>query len=131
MERGMLINGMRHLSPTESLEAIKEGAILVDLRNEDLVNMKAFAVEGIIYCPYRDFEKNYSVIPADKTVILADSVGLRSKECVQVLLDHGYTLVANMAGGIMDWEKDGLPLDRDRKKDLNGPCMCMLRPGKH
>jgi len=128
--RGMLINGMRHLSPTETVEAIKEGAILVDVRPEPLVNIKAFAVEGIIYCSYQDFEENINIIPSDKPVILADAAGLRSKECVKILLERGYTLVANMAGGIMDWERDGLPLVKNPGKELNGPCLCMLRPGR-
>jgi rhodanese-related sulfurtransferase len=127
----MIINGMRHLSPKESLEEIKEGAILVDLRNEDLVGMKAFDVENTIHCLYHEFEKHFQDLPTDKDLILADSVGLRSKECVQVLLDHGYTRVANLAGGIMDWERDGLPIIRNRGKELNGPCMCMLKPGRH
>jgi rhodanese-related sulfurtransferase len=131
MKRGMIINGMRHLSPKESLEEIREGAILVDLRNEDLVGMKAFDVENTIHCRYYEFEKHFQDLPTDKDLILADSVGLRSKECVQVLLDHGYTQVANLAGGIMDWERDGLPIIRNRGKELNGPCLCMLKPGRH
>lgn len=128
---GMVINGMRHLSATESVEAIKNGALLVDVRPEPLVNIKAFAVEGIIFCPYFEFEKDHAVIPKDKPVILADAAGLRSKECVKILQDKGYKLVANMAGGIMDWERDGLPVIKNPGKELNGPCLCMLRPGRH
>jgi rhodanese-related sulfurtransferase len=130
-KRGMIINGMRHFSPTETVEAIKEGAILVDVRPEPLVNIKAFAVEGIICCPYHDFEENIKVIPVDKPVILADAAGLRSKECVKILMDRGYTNVANMAGGIMDWERDGFPVVKNPGKEFNGPCVCMLRPGRH
>jgi rhodanese-related sulfurtransferase len=128
---GMVSGGMRHLSATETIEATKEGAILVDVRPEPLVAIKAFAVEGIVYCPYHDFEENWKVIPMDKPVILADAAGLRSKECVKILLDRGYKNVANMAGGIMDWERDGFPVVKNPGKELNGPCLCMLRPGRH
>ena len=128
---GMISGGMRHLSANETVEAIKEGAILVDVRPEPLVAIKAFAVEGIIYCPYFEFEDNLTAIPRDKPVILADAAGLRSRECVKILLDRGYTNVANMAGGIMDWERDGFPVVKNPGKELNGPCLCMLRPGKH
>ena len=128
---GMIISGMRHLSPTETVDAIKAGAILLDVRPEPLVAIKAFAVEGILYCPYFDFEEHLSMIPKNKPVILADAAGLRSKECVKLLMDKGYTNVANMAGGIMDWERDGLPVIKNPGKELNGPCLCMLRPGRH
>jgi hydroxyacylglutathione hydrolase len=126
----MVINGIRHLSPRESLEAIKDGAILVDVRPEVLTWMKTFDVEGIIYCPHIEFVKHFENIPRDKAVILADAVGLRSKECIEILMKNGYRQVANMSGGIMDWEQDGLPLLKDRGRELNGPCLCMLRPKK-
>ena len=128
--RGMVIAGIRHLSPRESLEAIKAGAILVDVRPEALTWMKAFDVEGIIYCPHLEFSKHFNNIPKDKAVILADAVGLRSKECIEILMKNGYRQVANMSGGIMDWEQDGLPIIKDRGRELNGPCLCMLRPKK-
>ena len=128
--RGMVIAGIRYLSPRESLEAIKTGVILVDVRPEALTWMKAFNVEGIIYCPHLEFSKHFNNIPKDKAVILADAVGLRSKECVEILLNNGFMNVASMAGGITDWEQDGLPLIKDKGRELNGPCLCMLRPKK-
>jgi len=128
---GMVSGGMRHLSATEAADAIKQGAILVDVRPEPLVAIKAFAVEGIIFCPYFDFEENLGTIPLDKPVILADAAGLRSKECLQILINKGYTHTANLAGGIMDWERDGFPVIKNPGKELNGPCLCMLRPGRH
>lgn len=130
MKRGMIINGMRHLGPKESLEEIREGAILVDVRPEALTWMKSFDVEGVIYCPHEEFSKHFDLIPKDKPVILADAVGLRSKECVEILMKNGYENVANMAGGITDWEQDGLPLLKNKGRELNGPCLCMLRPPK-
>jgi rhodanese-related sulfurtransferase len=130
-KRGLVSNGMRHLSATEAVETIREGAILVDVRPEPLVAIKAFAVEGMIYCPYFDFEENLGMIPKDKPVILADAAGLRSKECLQILINKGYMQAANLAGGIMDWERDGFPVIKNPGRELNGPCLCMLRPGRH
>jgi 3-mercaptopyruvate sulfurtransferase SseA len=40
---------------------------------------------------------------------------------------HGYDNVANMAGGIVDWERDGLPLTTDINNRLSGSCMCQLK----
>ena len=39
----------------------------------------------------------------------------------------GYDNVANMAGGIVDWERDGLPINTDVNYRLSGSCMCQLK----
>lgn len=44
------------------------------------------------------------------------------------LQEHGYTEVANLNGGIHDWDDAGLPT---RVGDLwTGQCACQLRPRK-
>jgi rhodanese-related sulfurtransferase len=48
-----------------------------------------------------------SELPQEKHLIFADTVGLRSKEAVVLLKDKGFIRIANMAGGIVDWERDG------------------------
>jgi len=42
--------------------------------------------------------------------------------------DKGFKQIANMAGGIVDWEHDGLPLITDISQRLSGSCMCQLKP---
>jgi|GEM_PF-5048609 len=37
---GMCIQGLWFLSPLEALDALQKGALLVDLRSDDLVGMK-------------------------------------------------------------------------------------------
>jgi rhodanese-related sulfurtransferase len=63
----------------------------------------------------------------DQPLIFADAVGLKSRESVLLMIAHGYNNVANMAGGIIDWERDGLPLTTDIKNRLSGSCMCQLK----
>ena len=33
-----------------------------------------------------------------------------------------------MAGGIVDWERDGLPVKTNIEERLSGSCMCQLKP---
>lgn len=66
-------------------------------------------------------------LPKNRPIIVADAVGLRSKEVVIFLIDNGFTIIANLVGGITDWEKDGLPMVVDNKQRLTGSCMCQLR----
>jgi 3-mercaptopyruvate sulfurtransferase SseA len=67
-------------------------------------------------------------LPQDKHLIFADSVGLRSKDAVVLLKNRGFKNIANMAGGIVDWERDGLPIKTEIEERLSGSCMCQLKP---
>jgi rhodanese-related sulfurtransferase len=124
---GNEINGILHLSPKETFELCAKGAILLDVRPEVLAAYKSFDVPDYLYCYHQEIENHYDNLPKDRPIIVADAVGLRSKEVVHFLMEKGYTLIANMAGGITDWEKDELPMIVDNKQRLTGSCMCQLR----
>lgn len=124
---GNQINGILHLSPSEAYNLCKKGAILLDVRLEVMASYKSFDVPEYLYCHHEDISNYFDRLPKDRPIIVADAVGLRSKEVVQFLVEKGFTLVANMAGGITDWEKDNLPMVVDNKQRLTGSCMCQLR----
>lgn len=71
--------------------------------------------------------ETYLQLPKNKTLIFADAVGLRSREAVWFLKEKGIKNIANMAGGLVEWERDGLPLKVDKSEILTGSCMCTLR----
>lgn len=126
--KGMLISGTRHLSPREAYEALKDGAVLVDVRENYLKSFKFFDVPNLIFAPFSTFQDSASDLPKDKPLILADSLGLHSKEAVQFLKDRGFENIANLNGGISEWESCGLPLKKDPSATLSGSCVCRLRP---
>ncbi len=126
----MKINGLVHIAGQEALEAAKDGALFVDLRLPIEVDYKKFAVPEVLYIAEEELEARAGEIPRDRPVIVADSVGLRSKGAVKYLLKQGYTNIVNLNGGILDWERDGLPLIVDQSKQLSGSCTCRLRPRK-
>jgi len=68
------------------------------------------------------------VIANDIAVILADSTGIHSHEAFIILKDAGYGNIANLAGGIVEWERDGLPIKVDYMEQLDGSCTCQLKP---
>ena len=124
---GMTSSGMLHVSPKETYELCLQVAIIVDVREEYMNRFKMFDVEEIIFCPYSILEENYQDFPNDKPLIFADAVGLHSKEAILFLKDKGLENIANMAGGIVEWVRDGLPLKIDKTERLSGSCACMLR----
>jgi rhodanese-related sulfurtransferase len=127
--RGFISSGFFNLTPSEAYkEATVGGAVLVDVREERLTGYKRFDVPVVIYMPKSRMHDDFEYLPDDKPLIIADSVGLRSHEVMEFLLSKGFTNIANLAGGIVDWEKDRLPLKIDLSEQLSGSCVCQLRP---
>jgi len=125
---GIVSCGILNISPRETFELVKKGALIVDVREENLRSFKSFDVPGVFYLPISKLEKEYENLPSDRYMIFADTVGLRSKGSVIFLLEKGFKNIANMAGGIVDWEIDGLPISTDITTRLSGSCMCQLKP---
>ena len=125
---GFLSCGIFNVSPREAFELCGKGAVIVDVREGNLRGFKSFDVPGLIYLPKSQIEEEYKNLPADRYMIFADTVGLRSKEAVILLKETDLKNIANMAGGIVDWERDGLPVKTNIEQRLSGSCMCQLKP---
>ena len=126
---GFISSGFLNLTPREAYtEATENNAILLDVREERLTGYKYFNVPKVIKMPKSTIADNYKYLQRDVPIIIADSVGLRSHEAMEFLINKGFSNLANLAGGIVDWERDGLPLRIDRTEQLNGSCVCQLRP---
>ena len=125
--KGLESGGLLHVSPKEAYELCQQGAIIVDVREEYMNRFKMFDVDEIIFCPKSILEQSYTDFPTDKALIFADATGIHSKEAIFFMKDKGYVNIANMAGGLVEWERDGLPLIIDKSERLSGSCACMLR----
>lgn len=128
--QGLLIKGICHLSPTEARAAIERGATLVDIREDYETGMKAFDVPGVVYAPNSSLRDTFEQLPRDRPLVVADSVGLRSKPAVAFLLEQGLVDVANLNGGIVDWDRAGLPIVNHPDEQWVGSCACRLKPRK-
>ena len=126
---GFVSSGFLNLSAGEAYkEALENNAIILDVRELTLIGYKNFDVPKLINIPNSILSDNYENIPIDVPIIVADSVGLRSHEAIVFLQSKGFTNIANLAGGIVDWERDGLPLKKDITEQLDGSCVCQLKP---
>jgi rhodanese-related sulfurtransferase len=128
-KHGFISSGFLNLSARDAfIEATENNAVIIDVREIRLTGYKRFDVPAVINIPNSTLSENYRNLPRDAPLILADSVGLRSHEAMEFLIGKGFKNVANLAGGIVDWERDGLPLKKDLTEQLNGSCVCQLRP---
>ncbi|HOY30794.1 MAG TPA: rhodanese-like domain-containing protein [Bacteroidales bacterium] len=120
--------GFLNLTPKEAYYETQNNAILVDVREEELTGYKQFDVPKTIFLPISLITEKFSELPGDKPVIIADSAGLRSKEAMIFLAGKNFKNIANLAGGLVEWERDGLPLLINPKEKLDGSCVCQLKP---
>jgi rhodanese-related sulfurtransferase len=125
---GIIIKGIRHVSPNEAFELCSKGAVMMDVREDYLNTFKTFDVPQLIRIPFSELKTKWKDVSIDIHIIFADSVGLYSHEAVDFMIEKGFTQIANMAGGIVDWEKDGLSMKINTKERLSGSCMCQLKP---
>jgi rhodanese-related sulfurtransferase len=128
--KGLIIQGLRFIAPKEALGLLDAGAVLVDLRLDELAEMKAFRVPETIRIPHEELPGLLAELPADRPLLLADSAGVYTKEAAHLLLDHGFTQVACLNGGMLLWDQEGLPVVTDAAALLHGECPCVLRPRK-
>lgn len=127
-EHGFYASGMRNLTPRQAYELCKQGAVILDVREDYLNTFKQFNVEQVIQIPKSKILQSLDNIPREILIIVADSVGNFSGDVYKILENKGFSNLANLAGGIVDWEKDKLPIDLNKRERLSGSCMCQLKP---
>lgn len=123
---GFVINGLRHVTGKESLDILKEEGYMLDVR-PDFELVKLMDIEHILYYPYDEIKEHHHELPRGTWLILADAVGLRSKEIAIFLKEKGFSNILHLAGGVVEWERDGLPVTLDKSRRLTGSCMCQLK----
>ena len=127
--KGFVSAGFLNLSASDAfVEATEGNAIIVDVGEERLTGYKNFDVPCLIHMPKSRIEQDYANLSRELPLIIADSVGLRSHEVMEYLLARGFANIANLAGGIVEWEQDGFPLKIDLTEQLSGSCVCQLKP---
>jgi len=121
-------NGYLNITPRGAYELCLTGAVLLDVREEYHSVYKKFNVKEVIYCPLSVIDEKLSDFPTDRKLIVADASGLRSREAMTLLIKKGFDNLINLAGGMVEWERDGMSLAEDLEQKLTGSCMCQLKP---
>jgi len=100
----------REVCPTSSQRLLKEGALLVDVREVSEVAQVGYGGCEVVNIPLSQFEDRWQEVPRDRDVILACAMGERSLKATYFLIYQGYTRVANMRPGIARWVARGFPI---------------------
>ncbi|MDA3890083.1 MAG: rhodanese-like domain-containing protein [Salinivirgaceae bacterium] len=122
--KGNTINNLKHLSPKQALECCNNGAIIIDVREEFMSHVKTFDVPEIKVFPLKKMSELVGKLPKDKFLIFADATGVKSKPAMEFASKNGYAQIANLAGGLLEWERDGLPTITYQKIKVSGRNKC-------
>lgn len=103
---------IQEISANKAVELITEGALFIDVREQDEVSQSAFQVEGITNIPFSIFDENYMTLPKNRKIVLACHLGIRSMRVAQFLIIQGWdeANIFSLNGGIEAWKKSGLPV---------------------
>ena len=108
-----------------TLDSVQEAAELIKARQNDpdfvILDVRTPAefaaghIAGARLLDFNapDFADRIKELPRDKTYLVYCRSGNRSAKAVQVMRDAGFSDLINMGGGMLDWEKTGLPVVKD------------------
>ena len=82
-------------------------ALLVDVREPG--EFEALRAPGAVLMPLSSFMQHLGELPRDRQLLMICRSGVRSLHAGSVLVQHGFTSVANVEGGMIAWQRAGLP----------------------
>ncbi len=126
--KGILSNGILCLTSSEAHALLNSDAVLLDTRKEHETNYRIFDVPEMCFYTKSQIKEHYPALSRDKPYIIADSVGMGSREIAKFLIERGFENVAILSGGIIDWVKQKLPVKKDPNYELRGQCGCKVKP---
>jgi rhodanese-related sulfurtransferase len=69
-------------------------------------------IKGALLIPMREVPSNLGKIPKDKKIVVVCASGARSGAVASYLDEAGYKWVKNYTGGMSDWQRKGLPVEK-------------------
>lgn len=90
----------------------KTGGIVLDVRTPGEVARGRIAGASVINLRDKDFGKKISFMRKDKAILVYCAAGSRSARAADKLIAAGFPKVYNLSGGIMGWNRAGLPIER-------------------
>jgi hydroxyacylglutathione hydrolase len=83
----------------------KKDAVFVDVR--ELAEWDSGHLPGATHIPLGDLPRRASELPVGRRIITVCRSGYRSLDAVNILQSQGHGNVKSMAGGIVEWARQG------------------------
>ena len=98
------------VTPEETRAKQEAGAILVDVREPH--EWQEGHISGAVHIPLGSLSRRLRELDPSREVIAVCRSGHRSITAAQMLHQAGFSQVRSMAGGMISWMRQGLPVHR-------------------
>ena len=95
----------------EAKARVDGGALFLDVREEDEFHGILGHITGATLIPLGDLTDHAKELDADKPVVTVCRSGARSAQATVLLAKAGLEKVANLAGGMLRWRAQRLPVE--------------------
>ncbi len=103
--------GLIEIEPEWVSEHLGE-VLILDVRQPEEVDERLGRIPGARMLPLSELKSRLAEIPQDKPVITVCHAGMRSGQATVILRQGGFQRVANMRGGMLMWQQQGLAVER-------------------
>jgi rhodanese-related sulfurtransferase len=93
------------------LEELRDGVQIVDVREEQEFDDVLGAIVGARRIPLSQLAGQAATLDRTRPVVTVCRAGARSAQATVLLRKAGFDAVANLAGGMLRWRAQGLPVD--------------------
>jgi rhodanese-related sulfurtransferase len=110
-------SAVQEVAPAAIANVLTEGALFVDVRETNEVEVLAYDLPGMINVPLSELPNRLAELPRNRPIVLAGRSGTRSLKAAALLSENDFTQLFNLTGGIIAWEAAELPVTKtDRTK---------------
>jgi molybdopterin/thiamine biosynthesis adenylyltransferase/rhodanese-related sulfurtransferase/molybdopterin converting factor small subunit len=102
-------DGVHELSPREAYERAQRGALLIDVREP--YEYGRIRIPGAELVPVGSLARAREHMDPDQEMIFVCRIGERSALAVDLLRREGFSRVYNLAGGLVGWLNERLPVE--------------------
>ena len=103
-------NGIPQVTPEDAAQRIADGALLLDVREDD--EWQAGHAPDAQHLPLGRLDAEHGSLPKDRPIVAICRVGGRSEKAAVALKGAGFDVV-NLAGGMRAWAAAGQPVVMD------------------
>jgi sulfur-carrier protein adenylyltransferase/sulfurtransferase len=98
--------GIAEITPLELRERLNSGVppLLIDVR--DAVEQQISLIPGARLIPLGQLPVRLGEIERDREVVLYCRSGVRSAQAAEILMNHGYSQVKSLRGGVNGWARE-------------------------
>ena len=96
------------LDPKAAAQHVEDGALLLDVREPD--EWETAHVPGALHIPLGELGRRFQDLPRGREIVVICRSGRRSANAQDAIEAAGFGPVANLSGGMIAWEEDGLPV---------------------